>query len=194
MPILYRRTFKASNGWLDKFKNRHGIVFRALCGESAGVDSITVEEWKKRLPTLTASYSIDNVYKADETGLFFKLLPDRSMTLSRDSCKGGKRSKERYTVLLCSNWSGTHKLKPLVIGMYDALPTINGVISILFSRKESSTALFQRRGHWCSVRNLEMEPNRLDECYNLHRVDQFNQCANAKRESVSTDLSEQKGE
>ncbi|CAF1527396.1 unnamed protein product [Adineta ricciae] len=28
----------------------------------------------------------------------------------------GKQSKERYTVLLCANWSGTHKLKPLVIG------------------------------------------------------------------------------
>lgn len=194
MPTLYRRTFKASNGWLDKFKNRHGIVFRALCGESAGVDSITVEEWKKRLPTLIGSYSMDNIYNADETGLFFKLLPDRSMTLSKDSCKGGKRSKERYTVLLCSNWSGTHKLKPLVIGMYDALQRISGVISILLCRKEPSTTLFQRCEHWCTTRNLEMEPNCLDECYNLHRVDQFSQCANAKRETVSTDLSRRKEE
>ena len=128
--IINRSTFKASNGWLEKFKNRHGIVFRALCGESASVDSTTVEEWKKRLPTLIDSYSTENVYNADETGLFFKLLPDRSMVLSRDSCKGWKRSKERYTVLLCSNWSGTHKLKPLVIGKRNAILRTSDVILI----------------------------------------------------------------
>jgi hypothetical protein len=101
------RKFKASNGWLDKFKNRHCITFRYLSGESAQVDPDTVE---------LDSYAENDVYNADETGLFFKLLPDRSMVLPKESCNGGKKSKERYTVLLCANWSGTHKLKPLVIG------------------------------------------------------------------------------
>ena len=133
--MTHFRTFKASNGWLEKFKNRHAIVFRALCGESSSVDPVTVEEWKKRLPTLLASYSMDNIYNADETSLFFKLLPERSMVLSKDSCKGGKRSKERYTVLLCCNWSGTHKLKPLVIGKYVSLVIIKDVIFISFIGK-----------------------------------------------------------
>ena len=110
------RTFKASNGWLDKFKNRHCITFRSISGESAQVDPGTVEEWKNRLPSLINCYAEHDVYNADETGLFFKLLPDRSMVLPKESCNGGKQSKERYTVLLCANWSGTHKLKPLVIG------------------------------------------------------------------------------
>ena len=130
ISITYFRNFKASNGWLEKFKNRHGIVFRALCGESASVDSTTVEEWKNRLPTLLHSYSMDNVYNADETGLFFRLLPERSMVLSKDLCEGGKRSKERYTVLLCTDWSGTHKLKPLVIGKCEVLTTMIDIISI----------------------------------------------------------------
>ena len=30
--------FKASNGWLEKFKLRHGIEFKDLCGESAEVN------------------------------------------------------------------------------------------------------------------------------------------------------------
>lgn len=110
------RSFKASNGWLEKFKNRHSLTFRVLSGEANQVDPVTVEEWKRRLPKLLESYAETDIYNADETSLFFKLLPDRSMVISKDTCKGGKRSKERYTILLCTNWSGTHKLKPLVIG------------------------------------------------------------------------------
>lgn len=139
--IIYARTFKASNGWLEKFKNRHAIVFRALCGESASVDSTTVEEWRRRLPTLIDSYAMDDVYNADETGLFFKLLPDRSMVLSRDSCKGGKRSKERFTVLLCSNSSGTHKLKPLVIGKDEILPLNDAILIFSQARVADRVAL-----------------------------------------------------
>jgi len=34
---LGHNDFRASNGWLEKFKKRHNIVFRKLCGESANV-------------------------------------------------------------------------------------------------------------------------------------------------------------
>ena len=37
--------FKASNGWLEKFRIRHSIQYRVICGESAAVDPITVDEW-----------------------------------------------------------------------------------------------------------------------------------------------------
>ncbi|CAF1163253.1 unnamed protein product [Adineta steineri] len=43
-------------------------------------------------------------------------MPDRTFVGKQDDCKGGKRAKDRYTVLLCTNWTGSHKLKPLVIG------------------------------------------------------------------------------
>lgn len=58
----------------------------------------------------------NNVFNADEMALFFKLLPECTLALKGDKCKGGKRSKERITVLLCCNMTGTEKLKPLVIG------------------------------------------------------------------------------
>jgi hypothetical protein len=37
--------FKASNGWLEKFRIRHGIQHRVISGESAAVDPVTVNEW-----------------------------------------------------------------------------------------------------------------------------------------------------
>ena len=108
--------FKASNGWLEKFRSRHNIKCRVLSGEAASVDPTTVDEWKKRLPSIIDKYDPNDIYNADESGLFFKALPDRSLVTSKETCKGGKRSKERFTILLCTNMTGTHKLKPLLIG------------------------------------------------------------------------------
>ncbi|CAF3500964.1 unnamed protein product [Rotaria sp. Silwood1] len=108
--------FKASNGWLEKFRKRHGIQYRTINGESASVDPATVDGWKKRLVVMIDKYNPNDIYNADETELFFKALPNRSLVTAKDSCKGGKRSKERFTVLLCTNMTGTDKLKPLMIG------------------------------------------------------------------------------
>ncbi|CAM4834399.1 unnamed protein product [Rotaria magnacalcarata] len=121
--------FKASNGWLEKFQIRHNIHYRVISGESASVDLTTVEEWKKRLPLRIDQYDPHDVYNADETGLFFKALPDRSLVMAKEKCKGGKKSKERFTVLLCTNMTGTDKLKPLVIGKFPT--TIRRVLLIL---------------------------------------------------------------
>ncbi len=66
--------FKASNGWLEKFVTRHSISSRLVCGESGNVSLETVEEWKARLPLLLEQYTEEDVYNADETGLFFKAL------------------------------------------------------------------------------------------------------------------------
>ncbi|CAF2118605.1 unnamed protein product [Rotaria magnacalcarata] len=109
-------TFKASNGWLEKFRNRHTISFRTINGESASVDDSTVEEWTQRLSTILDGFNENDVFNAAETGLFYRATPDRSLVLSKEECKCGKKSKERLTVLLCSNLTGTEKLKPVVIG------------------------------------------------------------------------------
>ncbi|CAF4641859.1 unnamed protein product, partial [Rotaria magnacalcarata] len=61
-------------------------------------------------------FNENDVFNADETGLFYRATPDRSLVLSNEECKGGKKSKERLTVLLYSNLTGTEKLKPVVIG------------------------------------------------------------------------------
>ena len=38
--------FKASNGWLEKWKASHNIKKMAICGESGEVRRVTVESWK----------------------------------------------------------------------------------------------------------------------------------------------------
>lgn len=95
--------FKASNGWLEKFRVRHVISFRSICGESAAVDDSTLEEWSNRLPTIIDGFDAKDIFNVDETGLFYRAMPDRFLVLSKETCKGGKKAKDRFTVLLCSN-------------------------------------------------------------------------------------------
>jgi hypothetical protein len=79
--LLNIEDFKASNGWLDKFKERHGIVFKTLQGEAAAVDMEAVDNWRRDiLIKLLAEYSPSNVFNVDETGLFWRLMPDKTMT------------------------------------------------------------------------------------------------------------------
>lgn len=110
------KDFTASNGWIDRMKKRHDLVYRSLSGESSSVDEATIEEWKKNLPNLTKGYKPKDIFNADETGLFFNLLPDKSYVVKGDSCHGGKMSKLLLTVLLCCNCDGSEKLTPLVVG------------------------------------------------------------------------------
>ena len=61
-------------------------------------------------------YDLDDIYNADETGLFFRLAPDQTLATKDDQAKGCKKDKERITILFCCNASGKNKIKPFVIG------------------------------------------------------------------------------
>ena len=73
--------FKILSGWLERFKERHGISFKKVCGEEKSVDlaSDQMEEWHRTLSVLLKEYQPDDIYNADETGLFFRLMPDRTL-------------------------------------------------------------------------------------------------------------------
>lgn len=106
--------FKFSKGWLMRFKKRNGIGLYKREGESASADLTVVTEGRRQLQETLAEWDPDCVYNMDETGLFFRLEPDS--TLAIGLVRGKKKSKERLTVALCANSTGTHKLKPLIIG------------------------------------------------------------------------------
>jgi hypothetical protein len=62
------------------------------------------------------SYELCDVYNADETGLFFNVLPDRILVYKGETCHGGKHFKDRLTVLLCDSSDGSDQQVLIVIG------------------------------------------------------------------------------
>lgn len=90
---ISQEEFKASNGWLNCFRKRHNINFASVCGESGSVCQETVNDWKDRLPDILRGYDPKDVFNMDETGLFFKALPDKTLSIRGEQCKGGKSPK-----------------------------------------------------------------------------------------------------
>lgn len=59
----------------------------------------------------------EQIYNADETGLLWKCLPQRTLVSCREkSAPGFNKAKDRLTVLGCTNATGTHQLKPILLG------------------------------------------------------------------------------
>ncbi|GFX59081.1 tigger transposable element-derived protein 1 [Trichonephila clavipes] len=81
--------FKATTGWFTKFKRRSGIKH------------VLIHE----------GYRQQQIFKCDETGLFWKRMPNRTyITKDEKSVPGLKPMKDRLTLLLGANTSGDMKL------------------------------------------------------------------------------------
>ncbi|UYV80385.1 hypothetical protein LAZ67_19000038 [Cordylochernes scorpioides] len=113
---MRKTEFKASSGWLDGFKERNKISFKTICGESGAVNLQVAEQWKNNLRELIQDKDARDVFNVDETGLFFKCTPDKTLAFKHEKCHGGKLSKERVTLLVGANMDGSEKLPLLMIG------------------------------------------------------------------------------
>ena len=82
--------FKASNGWLEKFKIRYNIKGMTVGGESGEVREETLQSWKERLPVILAGYSPQDILNMDETAKFYLALPNKSLSEAAKQCRGGK--------------------------------------------------------------------------------------------------------
>lgn len=80
--------FAGSRGWLRCFQDRHRISFKLLHGESASVDFVGSNKWYSGLPNILQLYELKNIWNADETGLFFKQLPRKSLVFNGKKAKG----------------------------------------------------------------------------------------------------------
>ena len=68
----------------------------------------------QELRTELIPYPSDDIYYMDETGLYWKTIPD--WTLATQARPGGKRMNFRVTANFCCNATGTHKLDIWYIG------------------------------------------------------------------------------
>ena len=111
--------FKASTGWLKNFQARHGIRQLAIQGETMSASKESVEGFKSILLEVIEEegLTLSQIYNCDETGLFWKALPRKTLASAQEAkAPGFKVSKERVTILACSNATGDHKLRLTMIG------------------------------------------------------------------------------
>jgi hypothetical protein len=102
--------FKCSKGWLDRGKKRHGIRKVSITDIKAAEEFLHIfQEFVER-----EGFSSEQIFNADETALYFKMLPDKTLAEKNDANanKGFKQVNDRITLLFACNWTDTLKLKP----------------------------------------------------------------------------------
>ncbi|XP_057327621.1 tigger transposable element-derived protein 4-like [Microplitis mediator] len=106
---LGKENFKCSSSWVQRFRLRHSIVSGKISGEAADVPIGTKEEWlSQKWPILCQGYKPEDIFNADELGLFYNMTPDKTLKFKGDKCTGGKLSKRRITVMAAANMTGSY--------------------------------------------------------------------------------------
>ncbi|XP_074136042.1 tigger transposable element-derived protein 7 [Sminthopsis crassicaudata] len=171
-----RTDFKASTGWLFRFRNRHAIENRKVCGEQI-LNSVSenAEPFRQKLSLIIKQEKLclAQVYNGDETDLFWKSMPENIQANKKDICMPGQKiNKERLSALLCANADGTHKLKSVIIGKSKQPRSIKNdanALSVIY--KSSKTFWFTRESfsEWFfqnfipEVRDFQLNVLGLDE-------------------------------
>ena len=69
-----------------------------VSGKSKFVKPEMVNAWSETsLPTFLSNYDLEDIYNANEFGLFYQCLPNKTYQLKPEKCYGGKLSKIRIT-------------------------------------------------------------------------------------------------
>ena len=118
------KTFNASDGWFSRWRWRYRLSkCKKLHGEAGDVSIQSAEEEMEKLRESLKGFDVSNVFNMDELGLFYRTIPSRSVLLE---CEGDKRqhgrglkqmkAKDRITVIMSVNATGTCKIPLVVIG------------------------------------------------------------------------------
>ena len=71
----------------------YGVRERKVNGEAAEVAEYTVSAWMERLVELTRGCELADIWNMDETGSFFKLLPEKGLAEKKVKPEEGKSQK-----------------------------------------------------------------------------------------------------
>ena len=73
---------------------RHGISFKEVSGESEKVTKEMTALWEEtNVPTILARYQLNDIFNADESGLFYEALPPKSLHFRGKRCSDGNTAK-----------------------------------------------------------------------------------------------------
>lgn len=116
-------------GLTKLWKRRYHIRQVTISGESGDVAGETVESWKERLSELLQGYEAKNIWNLDETGCFWKALPEKGFGQKKKECKGGNKTKERLTIAFITNAAGSKEM-PIVIWKSKSLDVLVALIRV----------------------------------------------------------------
>lgn len=140
--VLARNEFKASNGWLERFKSRNNITFKSGGKEKTSIGMAVVRDWQQHeLPTILQQYSPRDIFVAGESSFLYDLLPDAILKQKSCNIPTKTKSQDRLTALFCCNMDGSEKEKLLLVGRFPSPCSFKGIKSLPVTYASDKRAL-----------------------------------------------------
>lgn len=92
--------FKASTGFQGRFCTRFGIKSLAIFGEKNSSDKAAADEFVEKFKLITKGYSKNQLFNADVTGLYFRMLPQRTLASIHNELLGRKKLEKESPLML----------------------------------------------------------------------------------------------
>jgi len=111
--------FRASQGWYEKFAKRKQLGLVKLHGEADSADlSLEAQKAMAAVRQKCEQYSPEHIYNMDESGLFYRMTVNYTVSLltEKNSVRGEKKDKNRLTMVVCTNATGSHIVPTMIIG------------------------------------------------------------------------------
>ena len=113
--------FNVSGKWVRNLVLRNELVSKVLHGEAGSVDADATAEGLRKVREACQEYELANIFNVDETGIFYKLLPNRtylSQAENRKTARGtkGMKAKDSVSAYMCTNATGTANVPMSIIG------------------------------------------------------------------------------
>jgi len=91
---ISKKSLSLSHGWLMGFKQRNYLCSFTLHGEANSAPLEILPQQRKFFQELLSNYELENIYNADETGLFYRMTSNQ--TLATGPVKGRKKVKAYF--------------------------------------------------------------------------------------------------
>ncbi len=138
--------FEASDGWYQRFRDRHGLKLVRLHGERSSADHEAAAGYKEKFEKMVAALKIpeSNIFNADQTLLYPRLQLNTSVCPEAEAKKlrGKKKDKFRVGMMVTSCADGDHTC-PLVFAHVSKPHTMDDKD---FPTLPGQTYVRQRRG------------------------------------------------
>ena len=114
-------TSKLCGSGYKNFRTCKGLQEILLHGEGGEVDmnDPVLLTQLDALYDIIKEYGPEQVYNMDETGLFYRQLPRYSLLMPNEdvsTVRGKKKIKDRASLVVCANATGSHKISCALIG------------------------------------------------------------------------------
>ncbi|KAK9745540.1 Tc5 transposase DNA-binding domain [Popillia japonica] len=84
--ITKKTDFRASHGWFQNFKKRHGVRYMQMSGEKVSANESEIQEFIGKLDAKIIELGLDpeQIYNADETGMNWRQLSTKTFVTEEE--------------------------------------------------------------------------------------------------------------